>query len=762
MSYDTHVLEFHIELHHLSSFAQGQSAKDALLNLPILNEEQAINSLWDQLDLMQHMHHVQGQLPITNHYEIKPIVTLISKGHIADTEEMRHVKRLVDLSEDLHTYHQELKTHVQVETFFDAFNLPKLKALHQSLQHVFDDQENIKDDASTELKSIRKKLSLIDQRYQQSLQQALRSYEAFLNDFVIVAKNDALCLSVSDTYKNKVKGIVMDTSQSKQTVYIEPHQSSLIRLEKSQLLQDEKKEIYNILFQLTQEVTIHIESIELLINMIQIYDMYQAKSRYAMSMNAVRPNISHDKIDLIQARHPQLKKDAVPIDISISRDAQGLFITGPNTGGKTVSLKTVGLLQLMAQSGLFIPVSESTSIMIFEHIFADIGDDQSIAHNLSTFSSHLVKHVNYIKKVNRQSLLLIDEIGTGTDPQEGVALAKSILQTYLNKGAMMIVTTHFQVLKEYALKHQLNLASVAFDENTLSPQYHIIPGISGQSHAFDIAKRLGLPNDVLTQAKDMYHTSQSDTEKLLLELEKKEFELKDYAVSLNSLNHQLQDEKNALNERLIAFEVEKKHAINQAIKEETQKLQKKISDVEAMLQTLKTNPQTLPITSKIKGQIHAIQKEKEIKQVSFQVGESVYIDSYGQIGTILSIKQNSYKVRLGQFELKFSKDELTKTSEKPAVKKHTKEIYVSKPKSDYIYELDLRGFRFEEVKPALEKAIDQAVMSNQETLSVIHGFGTGAVKNAVHQYIKNHPNIKSHRYGKEGEGLNGVTILTLK
>jgi len=762
MSYDTHVLEFHIELHHLSSFAQGQSAKDALLNLPILNEEQVINSLWDQLDLMQHMHHVQGQLPITNHYEIKPIVTLISKGHIADTEEMRHVKRLVDLSEDLHAYHQELKTHVQVETFFDAFNLPKLKALHQSLQHVFDDQENIKDDASIELKSIRKKLSLIDQRYQQSLQQALRSYEAFLNDFVIVAKNDALCLSVSDTYKNKVKGIVMDTSQSKQTVYIEPHQSSLIRLEKSQLLQDEKKEIYNILYKLTQEVTIHIESIELLINMIQIYDMYQAKSRYAMSMNAVRPNISHDKIDLIQARHPQLKKDAVPIDISISRDAQGLFITGPNTGGKTVSLKTVGLLQLMAQSGLFIPVSESTSIMIFEHIFADIGDDQSIAHNLSTFSSHLVKHVNYIKKVNRQSLLLIDEIGTGTDPQEGVALAKSILQTYLNKGAMMIVTTHFQVLKEYALKHHLNLASVAFDENTLSPQYHIIPGISGQSHAFDIAKRLGLPNDVLTQAKDMYHASQSDTEKLLLELEKKEFELKDYAVSLNSLNHQLQDEKNALNEKLIAFEVEKKHAINQAIKEETQKLQKKISDVEAMLQTLKTNPQTLPITSKIKGQIHAIQKEKEIKQVSFQVGESVYIDSYGQIGTILSIKQNSYKVRLGQFELKFSKDELTKTSETPAVKKHTKEIYVSKPKSDYIYELDLRGFRFEEVKPALEKAIDQAVMSNQETLSVIHGFGTGAVKKAVHQYIKNHPNIKSHRYGKEGEGLNGVTILTLK
>ena len=762
MSYDTRVLEFHIELELLSSFAKGNTAKNDLLNMPILHEEKTITTLWDQLDLMQHMHHTLGQLPITDQYEIKPIISLISKGHIADVDEMRQIKRLIDVSEELYDYHQELQKHVQNETFFDVYYLPRLKSLHQSFQHIFDDKENIRDDASTELKSIRRKLSLIDQRYQQSLQQALKSYEAFLNDFVIVAKNDALCLSVSDTYKNKVKGIVMDMSQSKQTVYIEPHQSSLIRLEKSQLLQDEKKEIYNILSQLTKEVNLEIETIETLIDTIKIYDMFQAKSKYAMSMEALRPNISFDKIELIQARHPQLKEHAVPIDVTITRDSQGLFITGPNTGGKTVSLKTVGLLQLMAQSGLFIPAHTTSSVMLFEHIFADIGDDQSITHNLSTFSSHLVKHIKYIKKTNNKSLLLIDEIGTGTDPQEGVALAKSILQTYLEKGAMMMVTTHYQALKEYALKHQLNLASVAFDEKTLSPQFHIIPGISGQSHAFDIAKRLGLSNDVLTQAKEVYDASQSETEKLLRALEKKEIELNHVSNELNTLKKQLVAEKNDLNEKIKAFEIEKKHAIKHAIQEETKKLQKKISDVEDMLQTLKTSPQTLPITSKIKGQLHNIQKEKEIKHISFSVGDSVYIDSYGQIGTIISMKHNTYKVRLGNFELNFSKDELTQTDEKPVLKTHKRETYISKPKSDYIYQLDLRGFRFEEVKPALEKAIDQAVMSNQETLSVIHGFGTGAVKKAVYQYIKNHPNIKSHRFGKEGEGLNGVTILTLK
>lgn len=762
MSYDKNILEFNQELNTLSSFAKGHSAKAELLNLHVLSDKAQIELLWDDLSAMLKMHVAYSSLPMSDDYEIMPLIDLMSKGHVCDLEEARRIKSFLDLTQSIRVYHQEIKKHIEDLSFFQTYPLPETPHLYETFEHIFDDQLLIRDDATKALYSIRKKLAVVDQRYVQSVQQSLKTYSSFLNEHLVVTRNDALCIAVNETYKTKVKGIVMDMSQSKQTIYIEPLQSKRIRDEKTELLQEEKLEIYNILSKLSQSILIHLDDIYIMIRTLKIYDMYQAKALYAKSLNAIRPKISTEEIHLIHARHPQLKDDVVPIHVQIKKSQQGLFITGPNTGGKTVSLKTVGLMHLLAQSGLFIPAQELSTVMIFDHIYADIGDSQSISQNLSTFSGHLTKHIAYLKEVNDNTLLLIDEIGSGTDPQEGVALAKALLNQYISKGAMLMVTTHYQALKEYALKQNMELASVSFDEKTLTPEYHIVMGVAGQSHAFDIASRLGLPQSVLHDAKHIYESSQSDAEKLLRALEKKEIALKNEKEIIDKQNMDLAIKIESYETHKRDFERYKDYAVQKAIEEKTKQLEEKIEKVEQMLYSIKNSGTSLPLTSKIKGQLKSINNEKITKNITFEIGEFVHIDSYDQVGTIISKKGDRYDVQLGHFKMTFTKDDLSKTQqkiEKPLPKNSAQDRV---PKKTFVYELDLRGFRFEEVKPALEKAIDQALLSNQESLRVIHGFGTGAVRKAVYQFIKGHPNIKSHRFGKEGEGLNGVTVLTLK
>lgn len=762
MSYDKNILEFDIELKQLSSYAKGTFAKQTLLDMPILKQHDVLIDLWNDLDNMMKMHTTYGQLPINHHYEIKPLLSLISKGHVCDLEEMISIKKLIDLSLLINEYQKNILKHIDHLPFFEKYPLPSFDTLSDEFNRIFDMNFLIKDHASDSLNKIRKKLAVVDQRYQHSIQQALKTYATFLNEHMIVTRDDALCIAVNEAFKGKVKGSVIDMSQSKQTVYIEPAQSRIIREEKNTLLQEEKQEILMILAKLTQYIYTFLDDLFISIDTLLIYDIFQAKALYTHKIRGVRPIISNHEIHLVQARHPQLKEQAIPINIDIKKENQGLFITGPNTGGKTVSLKTVGLIQLLAQSGLFIPAEEHSTIMLFNHIFADIGDAQSISHNLSTFSGHLTKHIRYLSDVDDHTLLLIDEIGSGTDPQEGVALAKSLLNAYLSKGALLMITTHYQTLKEFAIKQYMDLASVAFNEETLSPLYHLIMGVAGQSHAFDIAHRLGLPDDVLSNAKYIYESSQSDAEKLLRALEKKELLLIEQEKEVFKKQQQLQLEKETQMNEKESFEIYKKHAVNDAIKEKNKRLDEKIDEVSTMLKILKNESTSLPVTSKIKGQLKTLTIEKEVKNISFDVGESVYIDSYDQIGTIVSKKNNRYDVQIGYFNMIFTKDDLSKTNEKPIEVKSQPKTHISKPRSQYIYEIDLRGFRFEDVKPELEKAIDQAVLSNQDSLRVIHGFGTGAVRKAVYQYIKDHPNIKSHRFGQEGEGLNGVTVLTLK
>ncbi len=767
LHFDKKTLGFDYQLTILSQYAKTSTAKDVLLALPILTSKDDIESSWEDIDQLMHMHFTLSSIPMNDAYALDDLIKLLDKGHLLTVSEAFSLHRFFELENAILTFKDTLVSLEKPIHLFDKYVMTKHLFITNLFHKTFDDEGMIVDDASDALFKIRKQLKSIDQRYLKSMQQSLSQYHDILNEQLIVTRGEALCLAVNDSYKNQIKGMIHDVSQSGLTIYIEPNQAKSIRSEKSSLLEEEKKAILEILKHLTQSVMPHLETLKKNLNTCLALDVLQSKTLYSIKHGLEKPTLSTHRIELIKAWHLELNKP-VPIHVMFSYDEQGLFITGPNTGGKTVTLKTIGLCQLMAQAGLFIPASSQSKVMILNAILADIGDDQSIMSNLSTFSGHIKKHIDYLTYIPSQSLVLIDEIGSGTDPQEGVSLAKSLLETYISKHVFVVVTTHYQALKQFAIEHGLSLASVAFNRETLAPEYHIQMGISGQSHAFDIAYRLGMPESILTQAKDYYHHEQKETDKLLITLQEK-------SLKLHEAMSEVHEELSAIKEQQKAFELEKRAFHKQkendvalAIHDAKKLYEKKIIEIESLLSELKQAD--LKTVAKVKGDLQQVKQEPlniEKQRDTYVIGDIVFVSSYEQEGVITNINKHTYTVDLGKFSLNFRVHELQKRDQPPKKDKKNSErlkkiSYGVKPTSTFTYELDLRGFRYEEVKPALDKAIDQALFSNQVTLRVIHGFGTGAVRNAVYDIIKKHPSILSYRYGMEGEGLNGVTIITFK
>ena len=770
MSFDIQTLEFHQQRQKLSTFAKNKAVQSYLLNLPVLTDENLIKQSWQYTEDILKLIRIYQGLPLTSNYECLDICLLLSKEHLLSLEEAY----LMYLSlQDQMMMFQYLKRVDELQTFEFMKDHPivSVSEIQKHFIDVMDDEGIIKDDATPQLKSIRKKLKSIDQRYSKSLNESLSQYAAYLNENVIVSRGDALCLAVSDSYKNNIKGILHDISQSKQTVYIEPYQAKSIRDEKILLIEEEKQEILKILKKLTQVASMHLDVLTIQMETLKIYDTFHAKAQYATHIKGNRPHIETMSFHLIEARHPALQKDVVPITVYLTKAQHGLFISGSNTGGKTVTLKTIGLLHVMAQAGLFIPASEHSSIMLFDYILADIGDQQSIEHNLSTFSSHLKKHQSMLAVANEHTLLLIDEIGSGTDPQEGVAIAQALLEAYEIKQANFVVTTHYQALKQFALRKNYLNASVSFDQDSLQPTYKIEYGISGRSHAFDIAFRLGIDDTIIEQAKENYVSLQTDNEKLLETLERKENMLNLEKKQLDEAYESFKISQIKLSEEIQSFENSKDEKLKKIIEEKEKEVLKKVEAIDQLLKDLKDKKQ-IPISqyASYKNIQQSFHDDRQTNtQVDFKVGDEVYIQSYDQFGIIEMIKKDRYFVNVGGFQLEFDQASLSvpmikNTPIKKVLPKEKKEkiSHTSKPTSQYVFQLDLRGFRYDDVKPALDQAIDKAILSNQPSLRIIHGYGTGAVKKAVYDIIKNHSEVKSHRYGQEGEGLTGATVIYFK
>ncbi|MFP4178229.1 MAG: endonuclease MutS2, partial [Acholeplasmataceae bacterium] len=460
--------------------------------------------------------------------------------------------------------------------------------------------------------------------------------------------------------------------------------------------------------------------------------------------------------------------EVVPIDVEIDEYKRTLLITGPNTGGKTVALKTVGLMVLMAQSGLLVPLDEASELSVFEHVFADIGDEQSIAQSLSTFSSHLTKIVYMLEHVTDRSLVLLDEIGSGTDPNEGFSLAIAILDAFRKKNIRMMVTTHYSELKSYAYEQEhMAVASVAFDKKTLEPLYYLQMGATGSSHAFLIARRLGLDEAIVDEAKRIHSGRQTDLaramEKLSDEMAHVEQQKKAYREELEKTRLA----KAAYEQEMHVLNKERDQVIRTVRKKEEEKWRKIIRDAEQLLSDLqKKQHLTKPEFADLKHRIRTADQRSEEAVVKdrLSVGDDVFIIPYQQYGKIIESKNDRYRVLFGKFDLVFSASELKKErseSTESEPKQRVKSAGAT-PRRSAPFEIDLRGYRYDEVKPALDEAIDRALLAGTHSFRVIHGFGSGAVRNAVHDYIKKSDFVKSHRFGGEGEGLNGVTIITLK
>lgn len=714
-----------------------------------------------------------SNLPLDSIEGVKESLKLSSQGGILSAIELINVVKFLDTSKNILTYFKNLEVEkINLEKLTNIIkNIDIPKSLKSSITLAISNDGAILDNASKELFTIRRSLKSLDNRLRSKLQEILQQKSSMIQEPLIVERNMRLCIPVKIEYKNTFKGIIHDISSSNTTCYIEPEEVLAISISIENFKNKEKHEIEVILKNLSllvgSEYDILINNFNILVNL----DLIFAKAKMGKE-NDYNPAKIEDlrSFNLKSAKHPLIDKNiCVPIDINLGIKFNVIVITGPNTGGKTVALKTVGILHLMSYYGLMVPVHEQSTFGYFDNILADIGDEQSIEQSLSTFSSHMKRIINIIDVANSNSLILLDELGSGTDPKEGSSLAISIIMYLKNSGAKVISTTHYSELKSYAYKEEdICNASVEFNTETLMPTYKLLLGIPGKSNALLIASKLGLKSDIIDVAKAELDYNKTESVELMGNLEDKMNELNSKEALLEAKLkeaeknvEELKKEKFDLvkkTDKIIKEAKDKAKTIIEEAKNESNKLISEIKNMssesfkEHELIALKTKARNLDIKD----------DNEEIIESDFNVGDFVFIKPYEKYGTIVDIKKGKYIINLGQFQMDFKKNELVLSAKPVEKKKRETRLSGVNPASHAEFSLDLRGKRVEEVDYLLDQFFDQALLGNLDELTIIHGFGTGAVRKKVWEYLKKASFIKKYRYGGEGEGLNGVTIVYLK
>ena len=688
----------------------------------------------------------------------------------------------------------ELKNYFDKE-FIEKTNYPILsnlfdllytnKGIIDEINNCISDEGQLQDNASSNLKTIRKRQKNLEQEIRNKLNDMIHGkFSKYLQDSIITIRNDRFVIPVKEEYRTQVKGFVHDISNAGSTLFIEPISIFEMNNNISKLKLEEELEIEKILQKLSFLFEPYLEELQQDVDLIGKLDFIFAKAKYSKKINGVTPIINNNKeISLKNARHPLIDENkVVPISLSLGKDFSTLLITGPNTGGKTVSLKTVGLLTCMACSGLNIPADENSSIYVFDKVFADIGDDQSISDSLSTFSSHMLNIVSIIKSASKNSLILVDELGSGTDPIEGANLAISILEHLHNLGALTIATTHYQELKQYALSNDgFENASVEFNVDTLEPTYRLLVGIPGKSNAFAISKNLGLPTSIIDKAKSMMSKEQVDFEELLkniydqkseIEKEKEEIDKKLENVSNLEKSLVVDNEKLQKQEQDIInkAKVEARNILLDA-KEEANDIIKELNNISS---TKSAENLRNKLNKKI-NEIHTLEN-KEINSNahtsnSLDINDikpnmTVFVRKFNKNGIILSrpSKSNEVQIQIGMIKTNVSINELEKAhndnsnKEKQLTSTYSNLSKVKNVKS----EINVIGLNVEEAIFVVDKFLDDASLSKLNTVRIVHGKGTGKLMKGIHKFLKTNPHVKSYRMGTYGEGEMGVTVVELK
>lgn len=656
------------------------------------------------------------------------------------------------------------------------------KRLEDEINSKIISEEEIADDASRELLRIRRGIVAKKDSIKNKLNGILSSHADFLQDAIVTLRDGRYVVPVKIENKSRVKGLVHDISGSGQTAYIEPMAVVEANNDLKELYIKENLEIEKILKELSELVGETSEEIKSNQEKLIELDFIFAKARLGLNYRANMPKLNREgRINLIKAYHPFLdRKIAVPIDINLGIDFTSLIVTGPNTGGKTVSIKTVGLLTLMTQFGLLIPADEASEIAVFEKVFADIGDEQSIEQSLSTFSSHMVNIVYILKNVTSNSLVLFDELGAGTDPTEGAALARSIMDFMLERKIRCISTSHYNQLKIYALTTDgVANASMEFDVDSLSPTYRLLIGVPGKSNAFEISRRLGLPDEIIGEAKKLLSSENIEFEDVLQSIDEDRTKIREYREELEREKADLEKENKRLQSKIKKLEDQKEKILEKSREEAKRLLLNTKENVDIILSEI--NEARDKISSENSKKIQEAQdllresiknardkSELEITKAAnpireIKVGDKVRT-SLGNLATVLELpdKKGNVLVQSGIMKMNMPKDSLTRIDvQEDTTKNNTRSILKNKA-TNVKSEIDIRGKNFEDAKDIVDKYLDDAYLSGLKSVRIIHGKGTGVLRQKLREHFRNVKLIKSYKDAEYNEGGDGVTVVTLK
>ncbi len=767
----------------VATYCTSSAGRTYMEKLVPVSDFQEVVRLLEETDEGLAILRVRGNVPMGGISDVRPHAKRAQIGGVLSAYELMETANTIRASRILRQFIESVVADEDIEIpHFIAKKeaLPILTGLEHEINAAIDDNGHVVDSASGTLRSIRQSLRIQEGRVREKLEGYTRGRNAskMLSDSIVTIRNDRYVIPVKSEYRSHFGGVIHDMSSSGQTLFIEPDGVVQANNEIRNLKMKEKDEIEKILQELSVKVQEIAHDLFVLVDILSEIDIILAKSKYGIAHKCTKPEVNNEGyIRLAKARHPLLPiEQAVANTIEFGKDITTIVITGPNTGGKTVTLKTVGLCTLMAQAGLPIPALDGSEVAVFESVYADIGDEQSIEQSLSTFSSHMVNIVDILKKFDSRSLLIFDELGSGTDPQEGAALAISILDEVHGTGARVMATTHYPELKAYGYNRPgVANASVEFDIDTLSPTYRLLLGVPGRSNAFEISKRLGLNEHIIKRAKTFTGTDRGEVDSMIASLESSRVQSEKDAEQTHALLIETEKLKRELETKVSEFDAMKEKLIENA-KEKAKKIVEEarveseavISDLRALRMNAGANVkehELIDARKRLEGAA-PVEKKKKLKVKAaprpLEVGDEVKVVTYGQKGTLVEkVSAKEWIVQIGILKMKLDESVLEYTN--PEKVKDTVVSASVKGRDSYVkLELDLRGERYEDALHRTEKYLDDALLSNYHQVSIIHGKGTGALRQGVQTYLKNHPRVKSYRYGEAGEGGHGVTVVELK
>lgn len=771
------VLEFDKVKQLFEPYLQTEQGEMELAALTPTDKKESIETAFMELEDMEQILLEEPRFAVSTIQDVRPVAKRLEMEAALNIDELLALKAVLRVTHELKDFYDNLEN-VRLERLNRLFdNLVDLPRLQGGLQAI-NEGGFVESFASEKLAKIRRRIQENEHQVREILQDLLKSKADMLADAVIASRNGRNVLPVKNTYRNRIAGVVHDISASGNTVYIEPRAVVNLNEEIANHRADERYEIIQILEELSDSLRPHAAEIANNAWIIGHLDLIKAKYRFMRDFKTVVPEVSSNRsIQLLQLRHP-LIENAIANDLHFTEDLTEIVITGPNTGGKTIMLKTLGLAQIMAQSGLPILADPGSRVGIFSQVFADIGDEQSIEQSLSTFSSHMTNIVSILHQVDTASLILLDELGAGTDPQEGAGLAIAILEDLRLRGIKTMATTHYPELKAYGIETAgVQNASMEFDTASLRPTYRFMQGVPGRSNAFEIARRLGLSETIIQDAMKMTNTD-NDVNQIIEKLEAQTLESRKRLDTIQEVEQENLKFNRALRKLYNELTRERETELNKAREEAKEIVDMALSESDRILQGLHAKSQLKPHEiieakaqlKKLAPETVDLSKNKVLKKAKKarapKVGDEILVISYGQRGTLVKqLKDGRWEAQVGLIKMTLEEKEFNLIKvEKEAAQPKKRQVNVVKRSntSGPRARLDLRGKRYEEAMQELDGFIDQALLNNMAQVDIIHGIGTGVIREGVTKYLRRNKHVKSFEYAPQNAGGSGATIVTFK